>query len=725
VVRVFFSYLCVSVCVICFVCGGFTSGAWAQAPGHRARAAAQPVRLEPESFQGSGTVAPTPAPSSSVTVPRLIKFSGILKDRKGEAKSGAAGVTFAIYAEQEGGAALWMETQNVTLDEGGHYTALLGANSSEGVPVELFAGDWERKADPSPRSQDASRVRDDRAPFEAQGKERWLGIEGADIQRTARVLLVSVPYALKAADAETLGGMPASAFVLASPQTGGAAAGGSTSGASQSGTGVATATGPGSSPATTLNATLNTVKPKAATTAATTATPDPDDFVPKFSSTSTTNLVPSAIFEMNGSVGIGTTNPTAALHVVGDTMKITSGTTAQLQVLGAASYGRFGQDGNGTFMASDSRGSSLRFLTSNGNLKEWMRIGSAGSVNIGTVQAAQFGEAVFAPDNVDSVHSVIGQAGSQYHFRLSRAVPDQAGFRDFLITPYKYGMAIEYPGTVEVWSGNFSVHNNYLCVPINCGIGANLWVGDEIDSGGLWVNAVDGGGGNASFVRLAADRFDHTSHGSLNFIVRNATDAFRFDVGPSGSEVLSAQISGTASGSYMDLFNGPVQATLRAQNGSTVDAEIGSTSNHPLSLFANNGAARATLFPSGNFSIGNNTDTAALAVGTTAQFQVSAAGAVKIGGGTPITQHVSTTASLAFAGFAANSCNTLSVPVNGAADGNSVALGIPNAVGSLDGVTWFGWVSGPGMVSIRGCNATVSNVPAPPAANIRVDVWQH
>jgi hypothetical protein len=46
-------------------------------------------------------------------------------------------------------------------------------------------------------------------------------------------------------------------------------------------------------------------------------------------------------------------------------------------------------------------------------------------------------------------------------------------------------------------------------------------------------------------------------------------------------------------------------------------------------------------------------------------------------------------------------------------------------VGSLDGVTWFGWVSGPGVVSIRGCNATVSAVPAPPAANIRVDVWRH
>src|SRR3990170_1578308 len=39
--------------------------------------------------------------------------------------------------------------------------------------------------------------------------------EGAVLEEQPRILLVSVPYALKAADAETLGGKPASAFVLA------------------------------------------------------------------------------------------------------------------------------------------------------------------------------------------------------------------------------------------------------------------------------------------------------------------------------------------------------------------------------------------------------------------------------------------------------------------------------------------------------------------------------
>jgi len=695
--------LCLSVCVVSFICS-----AGAQVPGQQVAAVSQP------------------------SVPRLVKFSGTLKDNAGRAKTGMAAVTFAIYGEQEGGTALWMETQNVTLEEGGKYTVLLGANSDGGVPMELFTDQW-RVASGEWQEKDTAETQSSQS-----SADRWLGVGGPEIQTVARVLLVSVPYALRAADAEKLGGLPASAFLLAPQRDSGQASSHTTSSTGTIGAGtqpemavplkagVAAATGTGSSPAPTVKPNVATATKAGTATAKTAAgaeTPDPDDFVAKFSATA--SLVPSAIFEVNGNVGIGTTAPTAALHVVGDTVRVTSPTTAQLQVTGPASSGRFGQDAAGAFLASDTTGSSVRFLTSNGNLNEWMRIGSRGSVNIGSAQAAQFGEAVFAPDNLDTVHSATFESGSQYHFRLSRAAPDVLGSKDFLITPYTYGMAIEYPGTLEVWSGNFSVHINRRCPVIACGPGANLWVGDEIDSGGLWVTGLDSGGGTNSNVILAADRFNHTSHGSLNFVVRNTTDAFRFDVGAFGSEVMAGQISGTASASNLDLFNGPVQATLRAANGSTVDAEIGATSNHPLSLFANNGAARVTLFPSGNFSIGNSTDTAALAVGTTAQFQVTAAGAVTIGGGTAITQHVSITAALAFGEFSAHSCNTLSVAVNGAAEGDTVALGMPNAVGALDGVTWFGWVSGPGVVSIRGCNATVSKVAAPPAANVRVDLWQH
>ncbi|MBI4464654.1 MAG: hypothetical protein HY647_08115 [Acidobacteria bacterium] len=131
--------------------------------------------------------------AAEFSTPRWLQFSGVVKDSLGQPRAGVVGLTFALYPQQEGGAALWLETQNVSLDEQGLYTVLLGSTKAEGLPLELFT----------------------------TGEARWLGIQsrdsdGAVLEEQSRILLVSVPYALKAADAETLGGRPLSAFVLAS-----------------------------------------------------------------------------------------------------------------------------------------------------------------------------------------------------------------------------------------------------------------------------------------------------------------------------------------------------------------------------------------------------------------------------------------------------------------------------------------------------------------------------
>jgi hypothetical protein len=92
-----------------------------------------------------------PASASVASVPRLVSFSGNLAHAEGKPAPGITGVTFAIYKDQEGGAALWLETQNVHPDEIGRYTVQLGTTRPEGLPLDLFSS----------------------------GEARWLGVQAA------------------------------------------------------------------------------------------------------------------------------------------------------------------------------------------------------------------------------------------------------------------------------------------------------------------------------------------------------------------------------------------------------------------------------------------------------------------------------------------------------------------------------------------------------------------
>jgi hypothetical protein len=118
---------------------------------------------------------------AATAVPPLIPYSGQILGL-----SGRATATFLIYKDETGGEPLFAETQTVVLDSSGRYQVQLGATLASGLPTDLFA----------------------------TGEARWLEVQIAGEAPRARVPLVSVPYALKAADAATLGGLPASAFAL-------------------------------------------------------------------------------------------------------------------------------------------------------------------------------------------------------------------------------------------------------------------------------------------------------------------------------------------------------------------------------------------------------------------------------------------------------------------------------------------------------------------------------
>jgi len=208
----------------------------------------------------AGAQQTTAGPGSATVVPQLIKFRGVARSPNGQPPTGTIGITFALYSDQQGGAPLWLETQNVQLDSHGNYAVQLGATLASGLPASLFAS----------------------------GEARWVGVQVSGQEEQPRVMLLSVPYAMKAGDAQTLGGKAASAYALAAPA-----------------------------------ATSWATSPQAGRKIAT-----PDDlfgggpswgipnFVPKFMD-GFGDLWDSEIFDTGNSVGIGTTAPAAKLEVYG------------------------------------------------------------------------------------------------------------------------------------------------------------------------------------------------------------------------------------------------------------------------------------------------------------------------------------------------------------------------------------------------------------------------
>jgi hypothetical protein len=75
---------------------------------------------------------------SSVSVPQLVKLTGVLKDDLGHTKAGMVGLTFAVYKDEDGGSPLWLETQNIEADSEGNYSTLLGLTKRDGLPADLF-----------------------------------------------------------------------------------------------------------------------------------------------------------------------------------------------------------------------------------------------------------------------------------------------------------------------------------------------------------------------------------------------------------------------------------------------------------------------------------------------------------------------------------------------------------------------------------------------------------
>jgi hypothetical protein len=188
-------------------------------------------------------------------------FSGAFQPADGAPTAPVESVTLSVYRDEKGGRPLWQETQHVVVDASGRFNVLVGSSTQDGIPADLFT----------------------------QGEPRWLGVlvNRLGEREQARLPLASVPYALKAIDADTLGGRPATAYALADSL----AAAGAAAAVVRSATTAAGGTNPPS----------------------TTNTAGSAGHLSKF--TDTVNLGDSVLFQSGGRIGLSTISPLDFFHV--------------------------------------------------------------------------------------------------------------------------------------------------------------------------------------------------------------------------------------------------------------------------------------------------------------------------------------------------------------------------------------------------------------------------
>ena len=390
----------------------------------------------------------TSASGKSLIVPPLVNYSGVLKDVTGKPLTGMVAATFYIYKDSQGGAPLWMETQNLQLDTSGHYSVMLGSTASSGLPGDLFAF----------------------------GEPRWLSLQVQGEQEQPRALLVAVPYALKAADAATIGGLPPSAFVRATPEGIGSMSGsgppsqiGSSSG-SQSNSGKS---------ASSLYSPCGSLTGSGTT-----------NYLPLW--TTGCNLGTSHIFQSGGSVGIGTTTPHDVLEVARGRLRVSD-------VTGGANYGNIFAGSSGglvAFHVGSMTNVPLAFFTNASAPR--MTIDTSGKVGIGTTTPAatldvkgSINALTAYQIGVSNVLTIGSSADSNLFLGVAAGVHDIAGSGKYnVFSGYQAGYS-NTTGSVNTFFGLQAGYNN-TTASYNTFNGAETGFGNTTGSQNTFTGAFAG-----------------------------------------------------------------------------------------------------------------------------------------------------------------------------------------------------------------------------------------
>jgi hypothetical protein len=353
-------------------------------------------------------------------------------------------------------------------------------------------------------------------------RARWVGVQVSGQAEQPRVLLVSAPYALKAGDAETLGGKPASAYALATPQTA-----------------TSAPTSESAKPSAAVNASTNNQSSIQAAIAGS----GTKNYIPLW--TSSTALGNSNIFQnaTNKDIGIGTATPTATLDVKGNVvftgnqtvsglLSVNGGTASVASatfnsaggfILEGRSKGanEFNVDGGGNLFANGS------LFTNGGIANDHFNVDSKG--NVSTSGLASTGGLTVAGSTVtSSLFATFGSFGS-FGMISEGAVGVGPEFKTKVVQAYLdvQGNALDTligdPGCGPNFAG-IGFQNSYLKGCTNYAL-----IGDNL--GHTYLNS--SGAGAIHLRNNNTDQMTITAAGNVG--VNNSSPQAQLDVQGSGS----------------------------------------------------------------------------------------------------------------------------------------------------------------------------------------------
>jgi hypothetical protein len=226
-----------------------------------------------------------------------------------------------------------------------------------------------------------------------------------------------------------------------------------------------------------------------------------------------------------------------------------------------------------------------------------------------------------------------------------------------------------------------------------------------------------------------------------NQTVNGTVSATSYTGNGSGLTGVNAATAATASGLTCTACVGNTQLAVSYAGSATQGGPATSALNalmlggllpsafQPAGSYATTGA---NLF-SGNQSITGNliltgslTGGSANLAGLSVSGNFATAGTVTIGaGGTPITEHLSMTVNPTFPALMPGAfCTTASFALASAADGDTIALGVPNER-MVGGLVYTAWVSAANTITVQVCTFTPVPSMTFGSGAIRVDLWKH